>query len=300
MSNEVTTKPTSALPAFTADQIKLIKNQIAKGATDDELKLFMHVASKTGLDPFAKQIYAIKRGGQMGIQASIDGLRLIASRTGEYEGQDGPLWCGPDGKWVDVWLDSKNPVAAKVGVLRKGFRAPLYAIAKWQSYCVPESPIWKKMPELMLAKCAESLALRQAFPAEMSGVHSSEEMAQAANDLPLIRPDEDGDMAPSAEEKEQRKIEAKARSPLVAPKKSDSSDLNPSKAQLLAELIQVYRHFIVAYPEIKMESVLQARYNKMTTKQLTNDQLGDLISYMDTEAGRAGEPPEETEAGSDG
>jgi phage recombination protein Bet len=169
---------------FDESQIDLLARTIAPDLNADELMLFATQCERTGLDPFSRQIYAWKQKGRVTFMTSIDGLRLIASRSGHYRGQDGPFWCGHDGRWTDVWLHEEPPVAAKVGVIRAGFEQPLYAVALWGEYG-RNLDTWKTYPTVMLAKCAESLALRKAFPNEMSGVYTEEEMPAQPMSVPV-------------------------------------------------------------------------------------------------------------------
>ena len=155
----------------------LVARTVAKGCSSDELQLFAAICKRTGLCPFSRQIYAIKRGGVMTTQVSIDGARLIAQRSGTYAGQVGPWWCGENGVWVDCWLSKTPPMAAKVGVRRSTFVEPLFAVAIWSEYA-QSGNMWAKYPSVMLAKCAESLALRKSFPAELSGLYTTDEMPQ--------------------------------------------------------------------------------------------------------------------------
>jgi phage recombination protein Bet len=142
------------------------------------VEAFLMHAKRTGLDPIARQIYCIERGGKWGTQVSIDGARLVAERTGQYRGQTATQWTADGVTWVDVWLASEAPKAARVGVHREGFVEPLYAVATLDAYNAG-GPMWRKMPALMLGKCAEMLALRKAFPQDLSGLYSTEEMDQA-------------------------------------------------------------------------------------------------------------------------
>ena len=182
---------------WSAERVDLLARTVAKGATPDELELFLQVCRRTGLDPFARQIYAIKRKvkvegtkdqwrDSLVFQTGIDGYRLIAERTGQYDGQDPVLWCGPDGKWADVWLSADLPAAARVGVYRKGVPRPFVAVALFCEYRQLTSAgglttMWESKGALMIGKCAEALALRKAFPQELSGVYTHEEMQQADN-----------------------------------------------------------------------------------------------------------------------
>jgi phage recombination protein Bet len=178
--------------AFSREQLDIIKNTIAKGSSDAEFGVFVQTCQRLGLDPFARQIFLVRRwdsSTQSNVatpQVSIDGFRLVAERTRQYRGQTKPEWCGQDGKWTDVWLSSSPPAAARVGVYRDGFAEPLVRVARYTSYVQTKkdgSPnaMWAKMADVMLAKCAESLALRAAFPNELSGLYSAEEMGQTEN-----------------------------------------------------------------------------------------------------------------------
>lgn len=192
MENENTTevvkapsKEVAATLPWSRDQIELIKTTVARGATDDELKLFLYTSQRTGLDPLTKQIHFVKRWdnrlrkGVGAIQTGIDGYRAIAERTGSLAGIDDAVY--------EVNAETQKPSKATVTVHRfvNGQRVSFTASARWNEY-VPlnkeggvSSPLWNKMPFLMLGKCAEALALRKAFPNDLSGVYTTEEMQQA-------------------------------------------------------------------------------------------------------------------------
>lgn len=172
---------------FTGNQIAALQQMGVSNATQGDLAVFFHQVQRTGLDPFARQIYMIQRQGKQTIQTGIDGFRLIARRasdkSGETFGEPETLWCGPDGAWRDVWLDPQHaPAAAKVVVQRGS--GTFTGVALYLEYAGRKrdgsvNSMWASKPAIMLAKCAEALALRKAFPQDLSGLYTSDEMDQS-------------------------------------------------------------------------------------------------------------------------
>ena len=168
MSNEIKKSYSSDLE----EKRDLITSLCCKNCTKDEIELFFIVSHKMGLNPLAKQIYAVKRGNVMAIQVSIDGFRLIAERTKQYApGKETIYAYKKDGSLLSATAYVKK-------MTKDNQWHEVSAIAFYDEYN-SGTPIWKKMPHVMLAKCAESQALRKAFPSELSGVYTEEEMQQA-------------------------------------------------------------------------------------------------------------------------
>lgn len=174
---------------FTDQQIAALQ-QLGLGANSrGDIEQFFHVAKATGLDPFRREIYMITRNTKQGkkatIQTGIDGYYKIADRATRASGGTWGIpetkWCGPDNQWRDIWLEQTPPAGVMVTVERDGSR--FVATATFAEYNAG-TPLWQKMPARMLAKCAEALAIRKAFPDVTSGLYATEEMGQADNPAP--------------------------------------------------------------------------------------------------------------------
>lgn len=180
---------------FTKSTVELIKRTVAKNATDDQFAAFLYQANKTGLDPLAKQIFLRlnwndkDKSYNMSVQTTIDGYRVIAERTGQYAGSDDYKFDEGISQYEHIKSKRGVPTTATATVYKLvgGQRVPFVATCEWSSYFPGEKQgfMWKKMPYLMLGKTAESLALRKAFPEDLSGVYTDSEMESAANEKPM-------------------------------------------------------------------------------------------------------------------
>jgi len=210
-TGEIVEKQTQDLTtmSWTPEDIQLIRETVAADCTDSEFKLFLYVAKRSGLDPLSKQIYAVKRWNgrlkrkEMVIQTGIDGYRVIAGRK-DYAGQDAPefVHCVLTKRGEEKYEQIKGEkyteppvlVSATVTVYRfiNGERVPFSHTAYWDEYVQLDkdgkpTQFWRKMPHNQLAKCAEAGALRKAFPNDLAGIYTHEEMQQAENDMPPER-----------------------------------------------------------------------------------------------------------------
>lgn len=158
----------------TVEQTELIKRTICQGATEQEMQLFFFDCKRRGVHPLDRLIHFTKRSGKYTPITSIDFFRQRAHSSGAYAGEEPPAF---------ELLTSGAPDVCTYTVYRivQGVRCPWTAKARWDEYYPGDSLgfMWKKMPFLMLAKCAEALALRKAFPAELQGLYVKEEMDQA-------------------------------------------------------------------------------------------------------------------------
>ena len=174
---------------LTPEQWQMVRDTLANGANERDFVPLMEMAKARRLNPLLRQIHFVERwDGVKGrkvwaVQVSIDGLRAIAERTGLYAGQDEPEFVdGPEGP-------TGLPVACKVKVYRKDWSRPAVGLAYWTEAVQvtrdkatgKERPnaMWGRMPRLMLAKVAEAMAIRKAFPEDTSGLYTGDEIAPA-------------------------------------------------------------------------------------------------------------------------
>ena len=254
---------------FNDSQVRLLKTTILDSETsNDELALFSLVCGRTGLDPFARQIYGIRRKGKLSFQTSIDGYRLIADRTKKYAGSDDATFDEGLNLYQHLQAGREQPTVATVKVWKivEGVRCPFTASASWsqysQAYNGKLTETWAKMPHLMLSKCAESLALRKAFPAELSGVYTSEEFPTEQESFSDRQPSPDSVISRPSKQPIPRPVEVLATT-------------NPAASTAVAQKLLQLR-----WSDFQIQNCLTANFNKISPTELNDEELLDLLDYL--------------------
>lgn len=147
----------------------LLLATVAKGATESEFQMFLEFCKSTGLNPFKKEIWFIKTDkGAVQMMTGINGFLAIANRHPEFDGMS-----------VSINEENGKLISATATVYRKDRSHPSEATVYLQEYFKPSkfgNGLWEKMPRMMLQKVAKSVALREAFPQELTGMYTQEEM----------------------------------------------------------------------------------------------------------------------------
>jgi phage recombination protein Bet len=315
---------------FSREQINVLKNTICRGASDAELQLFTYACQDIGLNPFLHQIWAIPRNVNVGtksnpqyekqltIQVGIDGYRVIRDRLRDgngmplFEGMDGPQWSADGEKWLDYEYSSK-PAFARVGVWRRGIPRPFVAVCRYDAY-VQDTPLWGKMGAEQLAKCAEALALRRAFPAEMSGLPAGpvveyDELASGDDPVPSAFPSNviDGELTMG---KQQAAGDAdvpqpaaqgadKDSTPPADPANTPASPHHETTAKLVAVLKDVRESMGADYTDAVMAEAMKRWPKTVGTNgrfyptRVAAEDAGALLAFVQQKQAGATVPPAE-------
>lgn len=296
----------SAMPLdFSSDQRQLIRDTFCNGASDSEFEVLMEVARARRLNPLFKHIYFVKRYDSQkkrevwSTQVSIDGLRTIAERTGKYDGQDEPEYIIENGRLI----------CAKVRVYRKDWTRPAVGVAFFDEYAQKTregglTAFWRDKPHVMLAKCAESLAMRKAFPEDMSGLYTPEEMGaveRVTADVVYTGPNEPSKQ--EARDVETTIIRAESSPQKAAPVAPTVDDQAVALEQgLRASLAQEFARRIRAAGTVPLLDVVRGEVaDSIARKLLTRSQVAELTKLRDeriaqlTDPEYRGEDPEASE-----
>lgn len=235
--------------------VRLVASTVAKDATKDELSMFLHLAREYGLDPFAKEIWFIKRGGNPTIMTSRDGYLKVANQHPQMRGMESDVVYEGDtfrktSQGVEhSYSTSKRTaiVGAYALVYRRDRDMPVYVFAPFKDYSAGGSPTWRQYPHAMILKVAEAMALKRAF--SLSGLVTQEEM-DAAQPSPQALP---------------RQNPEPARGPVVDATREESREKLESRINQMKALLAVYMDEFGMTEETAAEALNTAAHREPRT-----------------------------------
>ena len=163
---------------ITSDDVRM---HICPQADAKEVAYFMELCRAQRLNPFLNEAYLVKFQGKPAqimvahkalvkradAHPQYDGMEhgvIVVNRKGDIEKREGALY-PHDKELVGGWCK----------VYRKDRRMPIYVERSFKSMNKGQAN-WKSMPDVMIDKCAQAAALREAFPDELRGMYVTEEM----------------------------------------------------------------------------------------------------------------------------
>ena len=230
------------------DESRLLK-ELYPDFSSEELAVMAEVARRRGLDPLSHHIVPVHRWNSrlqrqtMVLLMTIDGYRSLAERTGQYFGQD-DIQFGEETEGHPAWARATvyKLFPQKVG--------RFCATAYWDEFVQMDGQgrptgLWGKMPHNQLAKCAEALALRKAFPI-LSGLYIKDEFpeegeaelengAQLAVEVEMIEAARSETEAKPSAEAVRSETEAKPSAEAVRSEAATKPSAEPSRSEAAAK-----------------------------------------------------------------
>ena len=149
-----------------------------------EFKFFCEMAKSRGLNPFTREIFAIKYGNSPAtIVVSKQAILKRATMHPKFNGLlSGIFVKTSDGKIEKrdggILLDDELLVGSWCEVFRKDWDKPMYCSCSMNEIKQEKNPSWQKMPVTMAIKTATVRACRDAFPEDLGGLYEQDEISK--------------------------------------------------------------------------------------------------------------------------
>jgi len=266
------------LISFTDEEKEILRRTVCKNVSDDEFKVFLHVAETYGLDPFNKELFFLKDNkDRKNIFTSRDGYLSIANRNEAFDGLvSDVVRTNDEFKRTTTGIEHKygsergSILGAYALVYRKDREYPVYVFAPFEEYNGYNS-VWNRYPSAMILKVAESMALKRAF--SVSGLVSQEEMdVQRLEDKEEKRKSGQDKVIKPDDAKEEEKAVSKSKSNKVKKltgREKEIKSIVDGDIKLRKDLFEYLEHVK------KMKGV-----DKISINDLSNKEYSELYNIL--------------------
>jgi phage recombination protein Bet len=170
---------------YPSDLVDTIKATVAKGATDEELYMFLSIANQYDLNPFMKEIWFTKMQGEVAIMTSRDGYKKLAEKEPNFRKCQSMAVYENDEFEMELVMGEVMNITHKFKQNDRGNIIGAYAVLKttdhdnYVSYVDfkeydKRNNIWKRYPSAMIRKVAENDVYKRF--AKVNGVSDFESM----------------------------------------------------------------------------------------------------------------------------
>lgn len=160
-----------------------------KQPSDAEVVKFMMLCRARELDPWVGDAYLIgydsQNGPQFSLITAVQALLKRAEISPQFDGIESGIvvqtGSGIEHRDGALALEGESIVGGWAKIYRKDRKIPYSAVVKFQTFNTGRSQ-WAKDPAGMIVKCAKAAALREAFPTQLAGLYTDDEMGEISRE----------------------------------------------------------------------------------------------------------------------